>query len=74
MGTERVTRSHDLVMGTEIVTRLSNSFRNYKWRIAQSPPNFRYCCILHCLTHFLFLKPAVLSVFCGATDAICICT
>ena len=45
-----------------------------KWRITESPPTFCYCCILHYLTYFLFFKPAAPSVFCGATDAICICT
>ena len=32
--------------------------------------------ILHFLMHFLFFKPAAPapSVFCGVTDAICICT
>ena len=37
-----------------------------KWRIAESPPTFRYCCILHYLTSFLFFKPAAPSVFRGA--------
>ena len=71
-----------LVMGTKIelhftlphvATSISFCTHN-KWQIAESPPNFRYCCILHCLTYFVLFKPAALSVFCGAIDAICTCT
>ena len=53
---------------------LSLSVPITKWQIAEPPPNFHYCCILHCLTYFVFFKPAALSVFCGAIDAICTCT
>ena len=61
-------------MGTKRVKGLTLLVPITKWRIAESPPTFRYCCILHYLTYFLFFKPAAPSVFCGATDATCICT
>ena len=52
-------------MGTQRFTRFAYlCVPITKWRIAESPPTFRYCCILHFLTHFLFFKPAVPSVFC----------